>query len=255
MEKSKSNLIYSKDQLFVNLLSYSSYIYGRGAIDDKHSVMGIMEALNYFLEQGLQPERTFYIAFGHDEELSGDEGAGHIAPVLTEMLKERGETVDFILDEGMFNMVDLFPGVADPLAYFGVAEKGWAMVGLSVEGVQAHASTPPKETAIGILGNAVHKLEEHRQPNRFGEGPEIDTIRYAAPHATYGYQLALTNLWLTSGIVSKIFGNIPETDAVQRTTTANTIFQAGIKGNVIPDRADSTVNHRLHPADELQGKI
>jgi len=29
-----------------------------------------MEALEYWLSQGVQPKRTFYIAFGHDEEVS-----------------------------------------------------------------------------------------------------------------------------------------------------------------------------------------
>jgi acetylornithine deacetylase/succinyl-diaminopimelate desuccinylase-like protein len=35
------------------------------------SVFGILEALEHLVSQGEQPKRTFYIAFGHDEELSG----------------------------------------------------------------------------------------------------------------------------------------------------------------------------------------
>lgn len=33
------------------------------------SVQGIMEALEYILEKGDRPHRTFFIAFGHDEEV------------------------------------------------------------------------------------------------------------------------------------------------------------------------------------------
>jgi carboxypeptidase PM20D1 len=60
------------------------YIYGRGAIDDKHSAFGILEALNYMAAKEEQPERTLYVALGHDEEVGGDEGAGHLAKVLEE---------------------------------------------------------------------------------------------------------------------------------------------------------------------------
>ena len=30
-------------------------------------LQGILEALNYRISQGIQPERGFYVAFGHDE--------------------------------------------------------------------------------------------------------------------------------------------------------------------------------------------
>ena len=43
------------------------WVYGRGAIDDKHSVFGILEALEYMAVKGERPERTVYVAFGHDE--------------------------------------------------------------------------------------------------------------------------------------------------------------------------------------------
>ena len=43
------------------------WVYGRGAIDDKHSVFGILEALEYMAVKGERPERTVYIALGHDE--------------------------------------------------------------------------------------------------------------------------------------------------------------------------------------------
>ena len=47
-----------------------SFIFGRGAIDDKHSVVGILLALESVLAGGGQPQRTLYVAFGHDEEVS-----------------------------------------------------------------------------------------------------------------------------------------------------------------------------------------
>jgi carboxypeptidase PM20D1 len=115
------------------------FVFGRGTIDDKQSVMGILEALDYMVKEGTQPNRTFYVAFGHDEEVSGYQGAANIAKVLKKSLQDHGETLAFILDEGMFVMDGVFPGVSDPVAYVGVVEKGWANVELSVSGVQGHS--------------------------------------------------------------------------------------------------------------------
>lgn len=42
------------------------------------------------------------------------------------------------------------------------------------------------------------------------------------------------------------------TNALIRTTTALTMFQAGIKTNVIPPVAQATVNFRIHPAQTVQ---
>jgi len=50
-----------------------------------------------------------------------------------------GDILDFVLDEGMFLMEELFPGVDDALIYIGVTEKGWATIDLEVEGVQGHS--------------------------------------------------------------------------------------------------------------------
>ena len=77
------------------------YVYGRGAIDDKHSLLGILQAVEMMLRRGERPVRTFYIALGHDEEVGGDEGAGHISKRLEELLEENDEKLDFLLDEGM----------------------------------------------------------------------------------------------------------------------------------------------------------
>ena len=77
------------------------YVVGRGAIDDKQSLMGILQALEVMLGSGERPRRTLYIGLGHDEEVGGEAGAGHIATRLGPLLQHHGETLDFLLDEGM----------------------------------------------------------------------------------------------------------------------------------------------------------
>ena len=101
-----------------------AYIFGRGAIDDKHSVFGILEALEYMINSGEKPKRTFYIAFGHDEEVSGNRGAANIKEYVSESLEQNGEDLAFILDEGNSVYKDVVPGVDIPVAMIGVTEKG-----------------------------------------------------------------------------------------------------------------------------------
>ena len=101
-----------------------AYIFGRGAIDDKHSAFGILEALEHLVVSGEQPRRTFYIAFGHDEEVNGHSGAGHIKEYIANALHINGEELDFILDEGTSVYQDVVPGVDIPVVMIGVTEKG-----------------------------------------------------------------------------------------------------------------------------------
>ncbi|XP_046439795.1 N-fatty-acyl-amino acid synthase/hydrolase PM20D1-like [Daphnia pulex] len=227
-------------------------IYGRGALDDKSSVMGILEAVEFLIENKYTFQRTFYIGFGHDEEVSGFEGAGHIA----KHLKSTGvDHLDFVLDEGYFVLEDLVEGVDELVSVIGVTEKGFATLELNVEMSPGHSSIPPKETAIGVLAKAVSALETNPHPSMFGNGPEMDFFSYISPSANIGHSVIFSNLWLLSPLLSEILARNPVTDAIQRTTTAVTIIQGGYKHNVIPGSASATVNHRIHPADSLDQVI
>ena len=111
------------------------YIWGRGTMDDKVGVLGILEAAEYLLATGFEPRRTIYVAFGHDEELDG-----HGAVTIVAQLKAQGARIDFVLDEGMMIVEGIIPGLAPPAALIGIAEKGYANVTLAVETSGGHYS-------------------------------------------------------------------------------------------------------------------
>ena len=77
-------------------------------------------------------------------------------------------------------------------------------------------------------------------------------MTYLAPHMGFINKLALANIWLFSGLVSSILARDENTDAIQRTTTAITIIEAGFKDNVVPGSARAVVNHRIHPSETLE---
>ena len=67
-----------------------------------------------------QPERTVHLAFGHDEEVGGDQGAAKIS----QLLKSRGVRLDILLDEGGLVAIDgLSPLTNAKIALVGTAEK------------------------------------------------------------------------------------------------------------------------------------
>jgi len=225
-----------------------THIYGRGAIDDKSGVLGILEALEYILEKGEQPLRSFFIAFGHDEEISGRRGAQELAKVLVSRGVKR---LDFVLDEG-FPVIEYAALCADKkIAMIGVTEKGSLTLELSVAGSPGHSSLPPSESPIGILASAVAKLEDQQQPLMFGQGPEYATFQYLAPFVSFWYRLMYSNLWLFSGLIAHEMDQNRAMRPFIRTTTAVTKFNSGIKDNVIPPLATATVNHRIHPAQTV----
>ncbi|XP_072419863.1 N-fatty-acyl-amino acid synthase/hydrolase PM20D1-like [Chiloscyllium punctatum] len=230
------------------------YLYGRGAMDDKASLMGILQALEFLLKRGYKPCRSFYIGIGHDEEVGGNNGARNIATVL----QSRGIKLSFLLDEGSFILSGIVPGLNKNAAIIATSEKGFATISLSVSVDTGHSSMPPKETSIGILAAAVSKLEKNPMPRMFGQGPERGLFEHLSPQLRFPLNMVMANLWLFSPIVSRMMEKKPSTNSLVRTTTAVTEFYAGIKANVIAPFARATVNFRLHPVhtlDELLQQI
>ncbi|MBW2697493.1 MAG: M20 family peptidase [Deltaproteobacteria bacterium] len=227
------------------------FVWGRGALDDKLSLFAVLEAVEGLLADGYQPRRDVYLAFGHDEELGGEHGAVQLARILA----ERRVDVGLVLDEGGAMLDGLLPGLADPVAIVGVAEKGYLSLTLSVAGKGGHSSSPPPESLIGILSSAIRRLERDPFPSRLDGAARAFFERGIGPESPFLYRLAYANLWLTSPLVQAVMLRTSGTGTMLRTTTAPTIFHAGLKDNVLPARAEAVVNFRLLPGDSSEGVI
>ncbi len=226
------------------------FIWGRGTMDDKVSVVGILEAVEALVAKGFQPRRTVYLAFGHDEEVSGLQGARQISALLS----SRGVALDYILDEGGVIIEGLVPGVAAPVATIGIAEKGYATVALTVETEGGHSMSPPPSTAIGILSASIHRLEE--QPFRARmDGATRKLFEYVGPEMGWSRRVLFANLWLFEPLIKDQLSRSPTTGATIRTTTAATIIEGGTKENVLPTRARAVVNFRILPGDTVAGVV
>ena len=223
------------------------FVWGRGSLDDKSSVIAILEAAEALLEEGFQPRRTHYLAFGHDEELGGRHGAR----AIVDLLASRGiDDFALVLDEGGAILDGGGLGFEDPVALSGVAEKGYLSLELVIEAAGGHSSMPPRSSAIGILSRAIQRLEDNRFPGRL-DGATLGMFQYLAPEMSFLRRMVFANQWITGRF---LIGGIEESPGafMIRTSTAATIFNAGVKDNVLPASARAVVNFRILPGDTIE---
>jgi carboxypeptidase PM20D1 len=222
------------------------YVWGRGAIDDKGSLICLFEAFESLLAEGWSPARTIWLASGFDEEVGGRQGAKKIA----EELRARNVKFAWILDEGGAVSRGIVPHVERPVASIAISEKGYLSLELTTHAQGGHASLPPRETAIGILAGAIDRLQKNPFPARLTPAFE-KALQLLAPEMPFGPRVVLSNLWLTSPLVLYGASDRPATSAMVRTTTAPTIVQGGVKDNVLPSTARAVVNFRVLPGESI----
>jgi carboxypeptidase PM20D1 len=226
------------------------FVWGRGAIDNKSAVVGTLEAIEMLLSEGFRPSRTVLLAYGHDEETGGGGGAREIAALL----KRRGVKPEMVLDEGGVIGDGVLAGIRAPVALVGVGEKGFVSIELTATTAGGHSSLPPAQSAVGILSAAVAKLEQNPMRARL-DGPTRQMFDRVGPEFPLLQRALFANLWLTRPVLIRRLQETPATNAMVRTTTAPTIFQAGTKDNVLPSRARAVINFRILPRDSIRSVI
>ncbi|MCA9696441.1 MAG: M20/M25/M40 family metallo-hydrolase [Myxococcales bacterium] len=221
------------------------FIWGRGTMDDKGALLAILEAVEAMITAGIQPTRTIYLCFGHNEERTGTG-----AQAMAALLAERGIEAEFAVDEGVGILDGIFPGMERPLAMVGIAEKGYAVLALEVEAEGGHSSAPPEHTAIGILAEGLARVEAEQMPADL-TGPFRATLETAGPEMSWPMRFVTTNLWLFEPVLEAVLLGEQDTAPTVRTTTAVTVIEGGVKANVLPTRARALINHRLNAGDSI----
>lgn len=222
------------------------FVWGRGTLDDKSNLITQLEALELLVKAGVKPRRTIHFVFGHDEEVGGQRG---VVPIV-QLLKQRGVRLDWVLDEGLAVTHGVMPGVQQPVALIGLAEKGSVSLRLTATAPPGHSSMPPGpgQGAVGRLAAALARLDAQPLPGGI-QGAAAEMFQAVAPELPFGQRVALSNLWLTRPLVERLLSKGAATNAMMRTTTAMTMLNAGVKENVLPGRAEAVVNFRILPGD------
>jgi carboxypeptidase PM20D1 len=219
-------------------------IWGRGAVDDKVSVIAILEAVESALQKNYVPDRTIYLSFGHDEEVSGKRGAKNIGA----WFQENKIKPALVLDEGGQIDREHFKRFNRPVAVIGTGEKGYLNLDLTVELPGGHSSMPSPETAIDILNKALVNVRAQQMPAHLTPALS-ELIQRTKGAESFGKQMVLSNLWLFKSLVLQQMAQTKETNAMTHTTIVPTIIHSGIKDNVIPSIAKATINSRILPGE------
>ena len=220
------------------------YIWGRGTMDDKVTVLAVLEAVEDMLARGVKPARTVYLTFGHDEEVGGRFGAR----VIVDSLVRRGVKPALVIDEGGVMARGAIPGVEGLAAVVGIAEKGYLSLRLKARADGGHSSMPTSRTAVGALSRAIATLEANPFPSVL-DGPAKEMLLGMAPYSSFSRKLAFANLWLTAPVVTRALVGTPSTAAMLRTTISPTMLNAGVKDNVLPPVAEAVINFRIRPGE------
>jgi carboxypeptidase PM20D1 len=219
-------------------------VWGRGSIDDKGSLVLLLEAAEHLAREGKRPERTIIFAFGHDEEVGGDNGAVQVAA----MLQQRGVRAWFALDEGMAAIAE-HPLTGAPASMIGISERGFGTLRVHAVGQPGHSSMPPPETAVSLVSEAVVRIHDMPIEQRLEGGPAIDMMRALAPEISLTNRMAVANEWLFGPLLRQRMSQDRTARALMGTTVAPTMLDGGVRPNVLPAEATAMINYRFHPRD------
>ncbi|SCJ43916.1 Probable succinyl-diaminopimelate desuccinylase [Anaerotruncus sp. 2789STDY5834896] len=215
-------------------------IWGRGAVDTKGSLCGILNAVEELLGEDFAPAGDVYIASSCNEEISG-----YGAPKTVAYLKEQGVHLGLVMDEGGAVVDPPLPGIQNKFCMLGLMEKGMANLRFTARSHGGHASTPPKNTPLARLAAMVDYVEKKEPFTKRFTPPVEGMFREMAPYMPFGYKLIFANLWLFRPLLLKILPRASaQAGAMLQTTCAFTMASGSDAPNVIPETAGITANLR-----------
>lgn len=226
----------------------TTYLYGRGTLDDKSSALALLEGIESLLAEGYEPQHHLVFCLGQDEEIGGKNGAALVA----QRFAQEGRTFEAILDEGGVISLGSIPGLKDvPVALVGTAEKGYLSVEVRFDLPGGHSSMPEAETALSKAAAFTRALTEEGLFEPEFSAPLSGFINHLAPEMPMSLRTVFANRFLFDPLLLHLYSESAPGRALTRTTGVATLFASGIKDNVVPASARVVCNSRILPGTTL----
>ena len=213
-------------------------IWGRGTLDMKG--LGVAELITVLLlkRAGLPLARDVVFLAVADEEAGGTRGIEWLEANHPEAL-----AAEYVINEGGGGSTELF-GVKRPVFTVTTAEKGPLWLRLVAEGRAGHGSVPHRDNALDRLVRALGRVQEWERGYHLS--PVVEEYFARLERAgIYGGGTSFESLRKTAAGHGRI-------RAVMTNTISATTASAGIKHNVIPGRAEATLDCRLLPGVDVE---
>ncbi|HUA00480.1 MAG TPA: M20/M25/M40 family metallo-hydrolase [Candidatus Aquilonibacter sp.] len=226
-----------------------NYLYGRGAFDDKGMTVANLAAFIALKRSNARLNRDVIFLAEGDEEAGGTLGMRFAVEQHWDKIacgfaiNEGGRTV---LKDGSVQYV----GVQ-------VSEKVAVNVDVIAKGTSGHASVPRADNPVVHLAAAIAKIGAMETP------VQLNSVTRAyfegiAPHEddeTAKWMRALDTSDRGDHAARWLSSANPSWNAMMRDTISPTMFEAGVRQNVIPPEARAVLNIRLLPGDMVEPLI
>ena len=220
------------------------YVWGRGSSDCKNQLIAVMETMELLLDAGYKPKRSIVLSFGFDEECSGRQGAGHLAPFLLDRYGKDG--IAALVDEGAGFMEAWGSVFAAP----GTGEKGYTDVHIVIRMPGGHSSIPVDHTSIGVLSELITKIEAEQYPTYLNnDNPYFGQLQCGAAHSPDFPKKIKKLLGKHSSHKCKSQPDYLAIEAAKESRAVKYLMQTsqavdkiegGIKVNALPERVQAT---------------
>ncbi|WP_022870793.1 M20/M25/M40 family metallo-hydrolase [Yaniella halotolerans] len=212
-------------------------IYGRGAADMKGMDAIMLTALEHLHATGQQPRRDIILAFFGDEEAGGVYGSEWLVANRPDLFAGASEAISEV---GGFTAT-----VAGKRAYFlQTAEKGIAWLNLTATGAPGHGSSQHKDNAVTKMADAISSIGHHEWPLHY-----TATTRQLMEEVSELMGVAFDERD-PSAQLEAIGSAVTFVGSTLSNSSNPTGLTSGYKHNVIPGKAEATLDARPLPGQD-----
>jgi acetylornithine deacetylase/succinyl-diaminopimelate desuccinylase-like protein len=222
--------------------SQNGFVWGRGALDSKGLGIIFLQALALLKDQGQPLNRDVILLIAADEEASGRYGVAWLLDHHPELIE-----AEYVWDEGGMGRRQ----ANQTLYHIAIAEKTPLTVRLVALGTAGHASIPRQNNPQDRLVRALFRIRQWQQPPRLTE-PVVEMLKTLAAQRSFpqSFLYAHADRPIVASVLRQQLERDPLFAALVCNTINLTILKGGVASNVVPGRAEATLDVRLLPGED-----